>query len=774
MSSDTHTIEPLEGDQTNYIGFRSTWIKMSKPSIESLRQAFLDHESRVKISPTRPEEKFHYPIIKKIKINNAKFLKSEPITFSPNLNCIIGGRGTGKSTTLDYIRLVLDQVSGEDIPADLKTKLEEKYKNTLKPDSQIILEFNKSGVDYQVKYEHGNQSRSIIRLDGSEIPEDLKINELFPMRILSQGEIDKRIDSANKNSLLKIFDNFLLSELTRLEREEESILKKLKQLDLEIDNISKDLRSIPSVQTKIADLKEQVKRLESIQPDIERWELYNNHNDVIQDLIKYPINLKRDLKTITDKLQDLPIVPQERLEHSDDFDRIFDIIKNARETLIKNINLSIDSFLSEDSQENKELKGSLDRWYERYDIEKENYQHVKIKLQNKGDDPDKYLQLKKELASVEKELISLNEEQTKLDTLSDERREYLINLREIWDNRTEVRRKKATELMKNLCPKKSHQPLLKITFLPQADISQIKNEWISHLTDRRSLNVKDIEDYVVGIKRYWDENSSLHNSSLHAFLLSTLTDNEYIEKKREILGNRLQKFNSIFIESTIRQLEIARIDDEVKFDVYRIDGSLAGSIDRVSAGQKGLAIIHLLLASGEEPLIIDTPEEGLDNEGVFSELVPLFRAEKEKRQIILVTHNANLPVNGDSELIITFDTIGSIDENIQKEIAGKLKDHPGVDSEHVIRLIQSKKWDSEIGHYLVKNRIDQEQLKSIRDLIYNSRAVYGQIKQWKQEPTSPTEYCLGALDNDSVKMAVQSIMEGSEYAFRQRLEKYGF
>jgi predicted ATPase len=48
-------------------------------------------------------------------------------------------------------------------------------------------------------------------------------------------------------------------------------------------------------------------------------------------------------------------------------------------------------------------------------------------------------------------------------------------------------------------------------------------------------------------------------------------------------------------------------------------------------------------------LIVDTPEEGLDSEGVFAELVPLFRRKKEERQIIIVTHNANLPVNADAE-----------------------------------------------------------------------------------------------------------------------------
>jgi DNA repair ATPase RecN len=769
MSSDAHTITTLKKDKTNYIGFRSTWIKMSNPSIESLRQAFLDHDSRIKLSTTCPEDKFDYPTIKRFEITNAKFLKSEPILFSPNLNCIIGGRGTGKSTTLDYLRLVLDQISSDDIPQDLKAKLKEKYDNTLEENSQIILEFNKSGVDYQVKYEHINESRSIIRIDGNETPENLKINELFPIRILSQGEIDKRIDSTNKNSLLKIIDNFVISELTYLEREEEKTVRIIRQYDLEIDSISKNLENIPSIQTKIVDLFEQIKRLEAIKPDIEKWETISKYHESIRELNQYHENLKITLSNTIKEIPDLPSIPEEPFEHNDEFRKIFDILKKSKETLVLDINSAIDSFVKENSDENTELNKHLGKWNKIYEVEEENYQLLKQELIKKGDDPDKYLQLKRDLADCKNDLSSLEIDKSALTTLFGERNKSLLDLRDIWDRRTEVRRNKATELMVKLCPKKSSKPLLKITFIPQADIFQIKEEWNSHLIDKRSLNGQDIENYIVGMKVHCPTEIPLHK-----FLLDTLNNDVHKENRRSILENRLDKFDDIFNEKIVHQLEIRRIDDEVKFDVYRLDGSLAGSIDRVSAGQKGLAIIHLLLASGEEPLIIDTPEEGLDNEGVFTELVPLFRAEKEKRQIILVTHNANLPVNGDSELIITFDTIGSLNGDVEHEVIEKIKDKSDVDTNHVINLIQSKKWDSEIDHYLDSKNIDPELKESIKNLIYDNRAVYGQIKKWKQDKESPIEYCLGALDNNSVKKAVQSIMEGSEHAFRQRSEKYGF
>lgn len=71
-------------------------------------------------------------------------------------------------------------------------------------------------------------------------------------------------------------------------------------------------------------------------------------------------------------------------------------------------------------------------------------------------------------------------------------------------------------------------------------------------------------------------------------------------------------------------------------------------------GQRCTAILALALATGTDPIVIDQPEDEIDNEFIYthlSELVPLLRKAKESRQVIIATHNPNLPVNGDAELI---------------------------------------------------------------------------------------------------------------------------
>ncbi|HEM3590928.1 TPA: hypothetical protein U1C03_002125, partial [Streptococcus suis] len=78
------------------------------------------------------------------------------------------------------------------------------------------------------------------------------------------------------------------------------------------------------------------------------------------------------------------------------------------------------------------------------------------------------------------------------------------------------------------------------------------------------------------------------------------------------------------------------------------------SLERLSPGERGaiLLVFYLLLDKGEIPLIIDQPEDNLDNQSIADILVPYIREAKKKRQIIMITHNPNLAVISDAELVI--------------------------------------------------------------------------------------------------------------------------
>nr|WP_049920112.1 ABC transporter ATP-binding protein [Halobiforma nitratireducens] len=93
-------------------------------------------------------------------------------------------------------------------------------------------------------------------------------------------------------------------------------------------------------------------------------------------------------------------------------------------------------------------------------------------------------------------------------------------------------------------------------------------------------------------------------------------------------------------------------------------------MEDLSLGQKGTVLLKILLAQDEKPLIIDQPEENLDNRFIYKTLKDAFKEAKKKRQVIIATHNANLVVNTDAEQVV----VANYEENEISFTAGPLED----------------------------------------------------------------------------------------------------
>ena len=109
------------------------------------------------------------------------------------------------------------------------------------------------------------------------------------------------------------------------------------------------------------------------------------------------------------------------------------------------------------------------------------------------------------------------------------------------------------------------------------------------------------------------------------------------------------------------------------------------TLEALSTGQKATAVLLLLLLESEAPLVVDQPEDDLDNRFITEGVVPIMRQEKGRRQFIFSTHNANIPVLGDAELIL-----GLVASGEGKEGAAKIApEHMGsIDSRPVRELVE--------------------------------------------------------------------------------------
>lgn len=124
------------------------------------------------------------------------------------------------------------------------------------------------------------------------------------------------------------------------------------------------------------------------------------------------------------------------------------------------------------------------------------------------------------------------------------------------------------------------------------------------------------------------------------------------------IGKRFSEFLSNLQPQTFDQINTWFPEDKltIKFN----DGNRFKDVSQGSAGQKASAILSFLLSYGTEPLVLDQPEDDLDNGLITSLIVSKLHKNKSERQIIVVTHNPNIVVNGDSEYVVALEDRGQI------------------------------------------------------------------------------------------------------------------
>jgi len=129
-----------------------------------------------------------------------------------------------------------------------------------------------------------------------------------------------------------------------------------------------------------------------------------------------------------------------------------------------------------------------------------------------------------------------------------------------------------------------------------------------------------------------------------------------LEEEAEVTENTAQTIvNYEPLREKVFELEIMEVYDE---PVIQINDGGWKSLDEMSDGQKCTALLSIAMVERETPLIIDQPEDMLDNDFIVSEVVEVLRTIKHNRQVLAVTHNANIPILGDAEQIVVMDSNG--------------------------------------------------------------------------------------------------------------------
>ena len=612
--SDAHTfINNLQNTKEKELGHCFTWIK-ADPTFEGLKQIIYEYEERVRIQENNPKLDYDKPYFSSIIFkNDEKIFRDDELHFdkstqkiplNPNLVAIIGGRGEGKSMLMKYISTSFAIKTIETNEDFIKSEnIEVIYSKTIKNEKESLSFPIANNEKYPLDFIYISQGELKNIIEKRQLAEGISKMANIKEIVFDQN-LDKEIsDRLTELHNIKGFLNDSQNNLEELKKQE----KNQRQF---IENITtKENREKLEQYTKI---------LESINIKTDKKKQLLNLEDVFH---KKEIELNENICSINKRYNlSIPTV-QKELSFKLQSEKIQELLKSIKEYLVSL------------NQEKEKIRSEFNQFYTGdlttllKDVDK--YQNELSLISDK-------IETVKEARAREKNLFEVifKDIENQLSLVSKIKTEYKKQEKSILED---WERFKNIEQREDL---NSQQKKIMQTLLQDLDIEAVTefnkeafyNE-IYHCINgsewRVKNNKKAQEDYfkIVNLDTYF----------------------QFVE----------EKYFKVYYESgiygnTLKDILFKEEKREKYIKVYPILKYKGKNLNKISIGQKGTVYLKMKLATEafSKPIIFDQPEDDLDNQFIIRELVDLFKELKKYRQVIIITHNANLVINADAEQVI--------------------------------------------------------------------------------------------------------------------------
>lgn len=661
-------------------GTRFTWIKMSEPSLEGLRLALLDgNDFSVKRSdsadlppdPNRPPEHF----IESLRVSETKYMgRKQPaeLKFSPWFNAIVGGRGTGKSTTVHALRLLYgrqrevasEQLAGEAarvfdsfaaIPKNPRTE-----PGALRDDTWLEARVTQDGLRYQLSWSPDTAGPTVEPLDEaspqSTTPQAMS-KERFPIRILSQGQIAS-LATGRGGGLLEQIDHAAGAHEAK-------------------SNLGEAIDTFLSLRARARELRQRLvpragllARLDDVQRKLAAFE----HGDGAETLKQHRLraNQRRELERQLESTDALAARIAELAEqlvlddpradvfaHDDDATRAAASVHEQLRASVRRASAELRAAAGALRTGAAEVRRSEQyvTWEAAAHDASTAYAALSAELEQTGmKDPSRYGELVQDRQAVEKQLAELELVEKDLRARESEAAAQRAKVR---DARRALTARRQAFLRNEL----AGNDFVRIEVVPYGDDREALERALRVALGQNDGKFREV------IRSEEDTSKETMVGRLFEGLPRREGRAEALERNLDDLAERLEKaasgegdfgrgFDASFRRiceqrpEVLDRLLVFAPDDTLDVSYSpRGDGKDFRPIEQASAGQQAAAMLAFFLAHGSEPLVLDQPEDDLDNHLIYQLVVRQIRDNKQRRQLIVVTHNPNVVVNGDAEMV---------------------------------------------------------------------------------------------------------------------------
>ena len=643
------------------IGTRFTHIKMSEnPNCKSLQEALLLGDMRVVPDfITFPDIRKEL-VLEKLIIENTLLNESTiSIDFSENLTTIIGGRGTGKSCITRFLLFVLGKEEGLELFPEIASEyrnfvqLEKNGQGVFLKETSVKLELTYLEERYLVCRDINKHN--IYQRDESGAYNIIDLERLSmisdKVNLYSQKQIYEI--SKNQDSIRDILDGYNKENISIIEKEIYETSDKIKQINRDIISLELEVSEKKKVQLSINDVSKQLIKLSSSEYKKinENHRKLNNEREILKsDLLiiqKKPDELSREL--ISDWFGELPEIDTELTTLRDE---MIDEVKKWQEAIKANVG---------------EIKRIIDNYAGKLNTSSWNNEFT--------ENSNKYADLMAKLSADELVMLS------NLDKLSEQKKTLEIKFQNIIDKEVILSGKKDELLEVQRTLETNYENL----FNERKQFIKLIFEDVYGIDVRISPR-RDFDYYISELREVIAKQNTFETEFLNLSERLNKNESTYATICQDILaiketgsgiGTVFKDAKLINSLASLRDEQLIELQTIVPSDLINISLDVNGkkvNLSNASAGQRTSAILTMILAYGEYPLIMDQPEDDLDSQLINSLIVNSLISKKENRQVIIVTHNANIPVNGDSEWMVcmgntrkmTVETGGSVDDEEMK------------------------------------------------------------------------------------------------------------
>ncbi|BFU33330.1 MULTISPECIES: anti-phage protein Ppl [Enterobacter] len=651
LIKDLPWIRGSDAHEPGSAGLRTCWLKMSEPNFDGLRNALLDHENCVLFDKQPPAEPAQHIRSLRIRTRLCKAENGAPasVNLSPFYNAVIGSRGSGKSTLVESIRLVMRKVDGLSQNHSELLQLFKQNGRGMDDNSEIECVYRKDGTDFKLSWRPGDIHTLQTWQNGHWEDDHHWSPDRFAISVFSQKMLFEL--ASDNDAFLQVCDSSPIVDKRTWTEHWEQLIRDFKNERITYRGLLSRQNTASALTGELGDIRRSIAQLS----ESDYFPIRNRLASAEKELTESNdcLNTYRQL---LDSLSDLlPESASSDDEEKTEVSAAYISLMAKIQTVQTSLYASISGIVTEHLSHLEQLKADVDylTLAESVGTEKENVLKEADQLRAQGLNPD----MLNDLVERKEKVSASLREYADLDGLVSASATRIDDLmRQLQAHRKELTARRR-EFIATLNLNDLDVKILPLSAPPEAVITDYQSTTgINNFTDR-IYDTEQRSGLLAELINHYPIDPRPAVTEQKYALLQTLKNlhrdiKEGVEGTGQDIHGAFSRRLGQLTDDNIDNLMCWFPDDGINIR-YRAHSGNMEDISLASPGQKGASMLQFLLSYGTDPLILDQPEDDLDCMMLSKSVIPAIVSNKQRRQLIIVSHSAPIVVNGDAEYVIS-------------------------------------------------------------------------------------------------------------------------